>query len=152
FPRFVARRALRLEPPYITSILLVIALWHASAAVPIFSGATPNYSFPQVAAHLLYAVPLTEYSWLQPVYWTLAYEFVFYLLIGVSFPWMNLRDRPYPWLALSAAVLAGVVAGVLPGPSPLFLLGIMAFQQIAGKLGGVDSAALVAFGIATVGV
>jgi peptidoglycan/LPS O-acetylase OafA/YrhL len=48
-------------------------------------------------------------------------------------------------------MLAGVVAGVLPGRSPLFLLGIMAFQRISGKAGAVSSsAALVAIGIAAV--
>jgi peptidoglycan/LPS O-acetylase OafA/YrhL len=105
FPRFVARRTLRLEPPYIASILRVIALWNASAAVPTFPGGAPKFSVPQVAAHLFYAGPPTEYSWLQPVYRTLAYEFVFYLLIGAVFPLMSLKDRPYAWLALSAAVL-----------------------------------------------
>ena len=36
FPAFMVRRLVRLEPPYIASIVLAIVLWHASALRPGF--------------------------------------------------------------------------------------------------------------------
>jgi peptidoglycan/LPS O-acetylase OafA/YrhL len=109
FPNFMLRRLIRLEPPYLISIALGIALWHLSSLAPGFHGEPPSYSFPQLAAHLLYLVPLTDYAWLSPVYWSLAYEFVFYILVGLLFP--VLMHRRIEWtVALAAAVLGAFFA------------------------------------------
>jgi peptidoglycan/LPS O-acetylase OafA/YrhL len=86
FPRFLLRRLVRLEPPYLISIVLGITLWHLSTLAPGFRGQDVSYSMPQLAAHLLYLVPLTNYQWLSPVYWSLAYEFLFYILVGLLYP------------------------------------------------------------------
>jgi peptidoglycan/LPS O-acetylase OafA/YrhL len=92
FPFFLFRRLVRLEPPYIVSIVLIIVLWHASSMAPGFAGAAPNYSVLQIASHLFYLVPLTGYSWLNPVYWSLAYEFAFYIIVGISFSYLIQRN------------------------------------------------------------
>ena len=85
FPAFLVRRLVRLEPPYLASIALVIVLWNISALRPSFAGMAPSYSLPQVGFHLFYLIPLTDYAWLSPVYWSLAYEFVFYIVVGLTF-------------------------------------------------------------------
>ena len=85
FPSFLLRRLVRLEPPYLVSIVVILVLWHVSSIVPGFAGHAPDYTFPQVASHLFYVVPLTHYQWLSPVYWSLAYEFVFYITVGLTF-------------------------------------------------------------------
>jgi peptidoglycan/LPS O-acetylase OafA/YrhL len=92
FPPFLLRRLVRLEPAYLVSIAAVVILWHASNAAPGFRGPAPNYSFPQLASHLFYIVPLTSYEWLQPVYWSLAYEFVFYITVGLTFSYLIKRS------------------------------------------------------------
>src|SRR5260370_32716067 len=91
FPRFLLRRLVRLEPPYLTSIVLILFIWELAARAPGFGGAPPSYSLGQVFAHFLYVIPLTHYSWLNIVYWTLAYEFVFYIL--AAFLWPLLAGR-----------------------------------------------------------
>ena len=85
FPNYLLRRLIRLEPPYIASILFVIVLWHASAAAPQYAGSAPDYSLAQIFFHLLYLIPLTNYAWLADIYWSLAYEFVFYIVVGLTF-------------------------------------------------------------------
>ena len=85
FPRFLLRRLVRLEPPYLVSILLTIVLWHLSTLAPQFAGSEPTYSLAQIGFHLFYLIPLTGYEWLGPNYWTLAYEFVFYVIVGLTF-------------------------------------------------------------------
>ena len=85
FLPYMARRLVRLEPPYIASIVLVIVLAELSSRAPGFQGAPPEYSAPQVAAHLFYLVPVVGEKWLSAVYWSLAYEFAFYVLVGLTF-------------------------------------------------------------------
>ena len=68
FPTFLARRIVRLEPPYLVSVALVVMLHYLSSSVPWFRGEAPSYDFAQIAFHVFYLVPLTSYGWLQPVY------------------------------------------------------------------------------------
>src|SRR5215218_5226694 len=44
FPNFMARRLVRLEPAYLISIALTLALAHLSVAIPAFHGGNPAYS------------------------------------------------------------------------------------------------------------
>src|SRR6185369_10561381 len=79
FPQFLLRRMVRLEPPYLASIVLVLAVWSLAAVALGLGADRPDYSWAQLASHLFYAVPLTHYTWISEAYWSLAYEFVFYI-------------------------------------------------------------------------
>src|SRR5260370_25386335 len=57
FPRFLPRRLLRLDPPYLISIALVLILWELAAPTPGFAGAPPNYSLGPTLRHFLYPIP-----------------------------------------------------------------------------------------------
>jgi peptidoglycan/LPS O-acetylase OafA/YrhL len=106
FPSFLLRRLVRLEPAYLVSIVVVVFLWYASSVAPGFQGQAPTYSLPQLASHLFYLVPLTSYPWLSPIYWTLAYEFVFYITVGLTFSYLIERS------AAVTVVLALCVLGL----------------------------------------
>ena len=84
YPRFLLRRFVRIEPTYLASMVVAIAwVWTATRLAP---NASPwEFDFGQIAAHLLYFVPFTDYRWVNDVYWTLAIEFQFYLFIGAVF-------------------------------------------------------------------
>lgn len=150
YPGFVARRAARLEPPYLASIALVIALAYASSLAPIFAGPKFDVHIGQVAAHFLYLVPIFKLEWLQPVYWTLAYECMFYLFIGLAFPLICARtSNRWLWLLAVAGLLAAVQLGALPFQLLLFALGIAVYRRICGM----DhwSFTVLALGLAAVG-
>ena len=131
FPRFVARRILRLEPPYLVSVVLTIALWHLSAMVPSFRGQAEPSDALQAAAHIAYLIPFTSYQWYQPVYWTLAYEFAFYILIGLTFPWICRPKALVVWCAATLANIALVMADLLDERTLLFIVGIAVYRSIA---------------------
>jgi peptidoglycan/LPS O-acetylase OafA/YrhL len=134
FPRFFARRVVRLEPPYIVSVLLAILLWNLSALAPGFNGHQPSNDVWQFLAHVGYLVPLTKYGWIQPVYWTLAYEFIFYIAVGLLFPWVLGANRDGAWYASALALAMLVYFKMLPVFPLLFVVGIAVYRA-AGRDG-----------------
>ena len=141
FGRFVARRVVRLDPPYLVSVLLVLALAAAAPLLP--EGSTRSPITPiDVALHLGYVNAFFNDRWLNPVYWTLAIELQWYLLVGLVMPLIaseSARTR-----ALAIGVLCA--AALLPDhpDAPLrsiivpflgfFVLGVGAFHRRAGLL------------------
>ena len=131
FPQFMMRRLVRLEPPYLVSIILVLAVWHLSTLMTGPTASAPDYSWPQIASHLLYAVPLTPFSWISPVYWSLAYEFVFYIVAGLTFA--SLIRRPIEWTVLLAATITALLYWVEAGFDVCiveFLIGIIVMRIV----------------------
>ncbi len=83
FGRFVLRRSIRLDPPYWTAIALEVLLIYGGLALFPSLG-TPAPTWPQLLSHLAYLQDILGYGQLIPIFWTLCYEFQFYLvLVGV---------------------------------------------------------------------
>ena len=98
---------------------------------PGFRGIDPNYSLAQIAFHLFYAIPLTTYSWLNPAYWSLAYEFVFYIIVGLTFS--NLMDREVELTILVIVVVAVIcfyVQGIFDVRVLEFSVGILLMRFV----------------------
>jgi peptidoglycan/LPS O-acetylase OafA/YrhL len=131
-PHFLGRRVLRIEPPYIISIIMVLVLGWASSLFPGFQGQPPTFETAQVAAHLLYLIPFTSFSWLQPVYWTLAYEFVFYIVIALLFPSLSGSDRFWKVAALGALIAICVAFGWASTLVLLFVMGVCVYRGLIG--------------------
>lgn len=134
---FVLKRLIRLEPPYLVTLALTIALLYASAATPGFKGGQPNVTPAQLLLHVGYLNDYFGYPSLSPVFWTLAIEFQFYLLVAVAYPLLVGGGR-VAGLSLGAV---GALAIGLPHDRfifqylGLFGLGIAAFRFYAGLNG-----------------
>lgn len=86
FGSFLLKRLARLEPPYVFSIILALTALFLRESLLGKSNDHITISVKQVALHLGYLIPFFEgYKWLNPVYWTLAIEFQYYLLIALLF-------------------------------------------------------------------
>lgn len=137
FGKFVLKRLIRLEPPYVASILVAIFFAFVAAAAPGFAGAPPHFTTHQLLLHLGYLNTFFGYEWVNPVYWTLGIEFQFYIIAALIFPLLTSRSS-------SARVLYMVIVGVIPlfVKTPmlafhyfgLFGLGVLAFHYHAGSL------------------
>jgi peptidoglycan/LPS O-acetylase OafA/YrhL len=129
FGRFLARRLLRLDPPYLAALALTIVIFGWPALKP---GHTFPYTLPQIVAHLGYLNFIVGLPWINSVFWTLAIEFQFYLLLGLIYP--SLANR-FGWWMLLLVCASGVFPmdeGYLPHWLPLFAQGILGFQFLSG--------------------
>jgi peptidoglycan/LPS O-acetylase OafA/YrhL len=86
---FVLKRVVRLDPPYLATIALIIPLGYFSAMAPGFQGPPFTVSTSQVLLHLAYLNVFFGGNWLNPVFWTLAIEFQYYLLVGLLYPFIS---------------------------------------------------------------
>jgi peptidoglycan/LPS O-acetylase OafA/YrhL len=130
FPRFLGKRVLRLDPPYVVAIAVIVGLGFASALAPGFRGSPFTVSWRQVALHLCYVNAFVGEPWLNPVFWTLAIEFQYYLLIGMLFPLLaspKPRVRGLTLVLLATAAFLPISDRFIVPYLPIFLLGVCAF-------------------------
>jgi peptidoglycan/LPS O-acetylase OafA/YrhL len=140
FSRYLTKRFIRLEPPYIICIILTILLWYLSAATPWFRGSPPEWSITQVMLHFGYLVPFFDEVWLSPVFWSLAIEFQFYIALGLMFPLMVSRSGLVRFSALTAMCLSSLIVHekyLFVSYLGLFSIGILTFQFYARLIGPV---------------
>jgi len=138
FRTFFVKRLIRLEPPYLISILIVIALF-LSTIIPPWLRGEPHEAFvirwTELALHLGYLNGYFGYNWLNGAFWTLAVESQYYLLIGLLFPFLA-SDRM--WLRVVNFATLGLMS-LFYTSKPyignyifLFLMGILTWQLRAG--------------------
>jgi peptidoglycan/LPS O-acetylase OafA/YrhL len=125
--RFIAKRIARLEPPYLASVAMVIMLSFLSASIPGFRGQEPVFDLVQVVSHAFYLTPFFGKDWLQPVYWTLLFEFVFYLCVALTYGIAIAKGKTAGFVAASLSVIGFCLAGWLPDQSVLFVVGVATY-------------------------
>lgn len=142
---FLASRFLRLYPSYFLVGLAAAGLWYVSAAVPGFRGSSPTYSMGQIVGNLFLACDFTGQSWVVPVFWTLAIEAQFYLLLGVSYSGLACRRNGIRLVSLVLWIAAPLVIG--SGPTvftwtALFAMGLIGFMRKVDSLSAIEACVL----------
>src|SRR5260221_5831071 len=84
-PRFVLKRALRLEPPYLVSIALALILGVAGSMTPGVGGPRFSIDWFGLLAPGGYIGPFVGKDWIVGGYWTPLISAPFYLLIGPAY-------------------------------------------------------------------
>lgn len=134
FFQFFAKRCLRIEPPYLLSVALVIVLGYLSTIVPGFKGDPFQFNVWQTVSHVAYLPEHLGFEWLLPVYWSLEAEFHYYILIGLLLPFL--------WKS-KWTLLIGFAAGLTASffihlyvfsYMPLFVMGIGAAAYKTGRI------------------
>ncbi len=134
FPKFLLKRCIRIEPAYLVTILLVIALGYLSMLFPGYLGEDYSPSIAGALLHVIYAPAYFGYEWMLPIFWTLEVELHFYILVGLIFPFLN-RGRLQ--LFTGSAVLLAlsfIVPLYLFYYISLFVMGIGSFYFLRGVL------------------
>ena len=104
FWKYIAKRIVRIEPPYVVFVLLLLAwnywLFH-------FRGQGPEYLYGanQFFLNITYLAPFFGVKWIIVIFWTLAVEFQFYILTGLTY---NLLFKNAPLRYIMMAALVGL--------------------------------------------
>lgn len=137
FFKFLSKRFIRLEPPYLLSVFLTLCLIFLRHKFS-YSGTSSSVTSNQIFLHFGYLIPFFEgYNWLNEVYWTLAIEFQYYIFIALLFVILkksNLMTRIFIYVFILAISFINHLPiyfinykEFLPYWLPVFLLGIMLF-------------------------
>jgi peptidoglycan/LPS O-acetylase OafA/YrhL len=127
--KYLLKRVLRIEPPYIISIFLAILvkyLWH--------NDYKPDLG--NILTHFAYINNFTGSPYLSPVYWTLGIEFQYYLFVGLFFPLIVKKwgIGLLPVLCLLPLFIP-IPGSTLLGFFPFFALGILYYLYLRGRKG-----------------
>lgn len=125
FGGFIARRFVRVEPPYFVTIAAVLAL---NLLIAMTKHVPFRVDALQLVLHVAYLAPLFGKPWLLSVFWTLCVEFQFYALIGLLYPVLLRR----PLLIAAGCALAMMLA--VPGWFPAALLPLGQRENIFAHL------------------
>jgi peptidoglycan/LPS O-acetylase OafA/YrhL len=138
FFKYLWKRIIRIEPPYLFSIILFIiyAFLRKQFYSSIESVEIPSIN--QVLMHLGYLVPFIENGkWFINTYWSLAIEFQYYLVLSLIFP-LLLHKNILIRLIFSSLFLFSCLVypndSFLPFWTPLFMLGISYITFIHNKI------------------
>ncbi|MCW3082864.1 MAG: putative acyltransferase [Bacteroidetes bacterium] len=137
---FALKRLIRLEPPYIASLMLAVAHTYLRTMSAHYNGVDITPTATQIALHFGYLIPFVEgQHWIRPVYWTLAVEFQYYLSIGLLFP-LIASGKIFLRILSYLIILAGpfIIKGYLPLYLPVFLYGIALFLFKAKIIGWLE--------------
>lgn len=146
FPVFLKKRIIRIEPPYLISIIVVIALNFVSTLSPYYRGGPFTIDWYNLVGHIAYLNIFNNQTWLNPVYWSLAIEFQYYLLIALAFT-LIISGKWYFRLLFFAAFGA---LSFLPLPegkfiftyAGYFMMGILLFQLVCSVINKIEFALL----------
>ena len=85
FP-YLRKRILRIGPPaYLSLVLLIVQWFFIDYVLHHSSERLGTVTVKQILDNITFLAPFTGSSWLNGVFWTLAIEFQFYLVIGLLY-------------------------------------------------------------------
>lgn len=128
FYTFMKKRILRIYPAYLFIILIAVVLMALSKR--------PIPDWKVLIPHLIYFNSILGKPWISPVFWTLALEFQFYVVIGLLFSAFTSKSHLL-LLFVIGSILAGAFllsSSFLPHWFGMFALGLILFRKIELKM------------------
>lgn len=154
FFTFTAKRLIRLEPPYLISLVLAIVHTYLRTLSPYYNGLDITPTVKQALLHFGYLIPFFEDQvWIRPVYWTLAIEFQYYIAIGLLFSFIS-NNKLWIRICIYVLFLSGPIlikANFLPFHLPVFLLGILLYLYKSKYINLIELYIVVAVTIVCIG-
>jgi peptidoglycan/LPS O-acetylase OafA/YrhL len=137
YPRFLLKRNVRLYPPYLASIVITILATNFIMA-PKLGLPRVDVTAPSLLAHFAYLNDVIHLPWVNVVYWTLAIEFQWYLLLGLMFPLLVAGSKWVRFAGLAGMMAAYFMVGhnrLIFHSIPIFLVGVFVFQYRINLIG-----------------
>lgn len=135
--KFIWKRFVRLEPPYIIAIVIALLYFQVRRFIPSSAAADMMLTPKEILLHIGYAVPLVDGArWAIPSLWTLSVEFQYYLTLSLLFP-IALRHNRYRiifYILMLTLPFIFPSGAFFPGHASLFMLGIVYALCFAKKI------------------
>src|SRR5262245_47119745 len=125
FGRFMVKRAIRLYPPYLISIPISLLAANFLLA-PMSVGPAIHPTARQTFYHLIFLNDLAHVPWINVVYWTLAIEWQWYVLVGLFFAFLVSRSPVLRFLPVAASMIFYFLCSsdrIVFHTLPMFLIG-----------------------------
>lgn len=85
-----AKRWVRIEIPYLASISLALLV---SALFALRNNELISVNLSRIVHPLFYTTPFSNHEWYNPIYWTLAIEMQFYIVIALLYPLLSTKNK-----------------------------------------------------------
>ncbi len=130
FKRFMMKRILRIEIPFLAIIVAEILLIIISSLTPWRAGLSDRLDVSNILLHIGYLNGFLGRPWLLPIFWTLAIEFQFYLFMALLFNVIFNSKPIYRYLIFIAMAGSSFVVSnnLLFHHSIFFIIGMQLFQ------------------------
>ena len=63
-----------------------------------------QHEVKKLIAHFFYAIPFIDMEWFNVIYWTLAVEIQFYVIVGFIFPLLNSKNEVIKYIQAVFAI------------------------------------------------
>ena len=134
----LTKRIIRIYPAYLATILLVIGLFLVALVTSNFQATNPSITPLNILLHLFFLNDLIPKApAMSPVFWTLAIDLQYYLLIICLFPLINSSKMIYQLVVLAIAYTLPFLItekSLVFSWLLLFNLGTISFQFISQKI------------------
>ena len=129
--RFILKRVIRLDPPYFATIVICLGVEYLSTRSSSYRGPGIDYSAADILGHVGYLNSILGFKWVNGVFWTLAIEFQYYLMVAFAYPLITSKN------AIVRVGFHGFLLAISPLFSdkyvmyhiPVFVMGISSFQR-----------------------
>ena len=134
YPVFFVKRLMRIHYPF----LIVVGLTVATSIFFLFKNNLPiSFDLPQLIGNITLTAEFMHVPWYNTIFWTLAIEMQFYILIGFIFPFL----QRFEWKALIVLFISGELLHFFINDSrlvwfytPYFCLGLVFYLYIGKKI------------------
>lgn len=132
--KFILKRFIRIEPPYLAAVIIGIAYLYLRNFIPGTTEVDLTPGIGDVLLHLGYLIPFFNGAeWVNPVFWTLAVEFQYYLALALLFPLMTQNKlilRIIFYAVFIGMTYAGTSYEFFPHWGAYFLAGILYISYV----------------------
>lgn len=137
---FLKKRFIRIEPPYLLCVALVLLLNYITTQTFFYKGNPFVIDHMQIFYHVGYLTAFMGKEWLNQIFWTLAIEFQYYLLIALIFPLISHKNN---YILISTLVIFNALSlyvdrNIVFNFSIYFTTGILLYRYLAKKSGKIE--------------